>query len=116
MTRTNGVRLFLVTAVALLLLTASVAASALPHTHPSAPTAGSPASVAAVDERCGRVIGPAHDYCALALSRPAGTPPRSRGPASFWPGTLQGRTGLLLFSTLTVAAAIGLVSTAGRRL
>ncbi|MFD9338648.1 hypothetical protein ACFWBF_30275 [Streptomyces sp. NPDC060028] len=115
MTRVNGVRLLLVAAVALLLLTCTVAAWALPHARPFAPASGSSTSAATVDDHCGWIIGPAHDYCPLALSRPAKTP-LSTEQATFKPSGSGGGTGLLLFSTLAIAAAIGLVSTAGRRL
>lgn len=112
MTRTNGVRLLLVTAVTLLLLTCTVAAWALPHTRPTVPAVP---SVSAPAEICGRIIGPARDYCTRNVSQPAAAAPL-RERAALWPGVLDARAGLLLFSTIAIAAAIGLVSTAGRRL
>ncbi|MEU8501525.1 hypothetical protein AB0C86_33090 [Streptomyces lavendulae] len=77
MTRTTpaGVRPLLLAAVALLLLTCTAAAWAIPCRMPG------PAAQAVVS-----------------------------------PGGLNSRTALLLFSTAAVAAAIGLVSSAGRRL
>ncbi|MFD9356434.1 hypothetical protein [Streptomyces sp. NPDC060031] len=115
MTRTNGVRLLLVAAIALLLLTCTVAAWALPHTRPSAPAIGTSTFTAAAGERCELIIGPAHDSCASALAQAVDTP-RSTERSAVWPGVLNHRTSLLLFSTLAIAAAIGLVSTAGQRL
>lgn len=112
MTRTNGVRLLLVAAMALLLLTCTVAAWSLPHTRSSDAAAGASTAAAVVDEHCGLIIGSAHDYCARALTDMA----RSAERANLRPAGLDARTSLLLFSTLTIAAAIGLVSTAGRRL
>lgn len=115
MTRTNGVRLLLVAAMALLLLTCTVAAWALPHTRPSTPPGGAASSTAAVDDRCRWIIGPAHDYCTSAIGEPTDTV-RPTHRAAIGPAGLDGRSGLLLFSTLAIAGAIALVSTAGRRL
>lgn len=117
MIRTNGARLLLVTAVTLLLLTCTVAAWALPHTRPTAPAATESVSALAVGEPCQLVIGPARDYCTRntsqsAAAAPAPVPER----AGLWSGVPDARAGLLLFSTVAVAAAIALVSTAGRRL
>ncbi|MFZ3552087.1 hypothetical protein ACODT3_42075 [Streptomyces sp. 4.24] len=126
MTRTNGARLLLVAAVALLLLTCTVAAWALPHTRPAAASAASAATAAtaatagtvsapAAADPCRRIIGPAGDYCRRSVgASDSAVPVPSR--AGLWLGGLDVRSGLLLFSTAAIAAAIGLVSSAGRRL
>ncbi|WP_407842134.1 hypothetical protein ACE1OC_43050 (plasmid) [Streptomyces sp. DSM 116496] len=112
MTRTNGIRLLLVTAATLLLLTCTVAAWALPHTRPTAPAS---LTASAAGKPCGRIIGPARDYCMRNTSPSVAAAPAPER-AALWPGVRDARAGLLLFSTAAVAAAIALVSTAGRRL
>lgn len=116
MIHTNGVRPLLVTAVTLLLLTCTVAAWALPHTRPTAPGAAAYVSAPAAGEPCRLIIGPARDYCTRNTSQSAAAAPVPVPErAGLWPGVLDARAGLLLFSTAAVAAAIALVSTAGRR-
>ncbi|MFF3214141.1 hypothetical protein ACFYYB_26130 [Streptomyces sp. NPDC002886] len=112
MTRTSGARLLLVTAVTLLLLTCTVAAWALPRTHTNATSGPAAISAEAVHGPCGRILGPARDYCTRTTRWPVAVAEQ----AALRGGTFDARSGLLLFSAVTVAAAIGLVSTAGRRL
>ncbi|MEW2372572.1 hypothetical protein AB0940_24865 [Streptomyces sp. NPDC006656] len=116
MTYRSGVRLLLVGAVAVLLLACTVAAWALPHTPVTSPSAGVSASQA--DAGCARGTGLGPEPCVsepvspVAASQP--TVPTVPGVAGL-PG-LDARSALLLFSTIAVAAAIALVSAAGRRL
>ncbi|GAA0269946.1 hypothetical protein GCM10010302_04380 [Streptomyces polychromogenes] len=113
MTYRSGVRLLLVGAVTALLLACTVAAWALPHTPTASPAAG--VDAARADAGCARGAGAVPGPCvsepvsAVAASQPAGP-----GVAGL-PG-LDARSALLLFSTVAVAAAIALVSAAGRRL
>ncbi|MEU9033349.1 hypothetical protein AB0D45_00260 [Streptomyces sp. NPDC048352] len=91
MNRTSGVRLLLEGAVAVLLLVCIVSVWAPPPAHAS-------------------FASPVAAACGVA-----GTPaPVAR--AAVWPGGLEGRTVLLLFSTAAIGAAVGLVTLAGRRL
>ncbi|MFD8985684.1 hypothetical protein [Streptomyces sp. NPDC059564] len=110
MTRTTtAARLLLGGAVALLLITCTAAAWAMPHTRPSPPTITARFEAGA-SEGCDLIAGPATAYCGTT---------RMPGPtvkAAVWPAGLNSRTALLLVSTAAVAAAIGLVSSAGRRL
>ncbi|MEU9943659.1 hypothetical protein [Streptomyces lavendulae] len=110
MTRTTpaGMRPLLLAAVALLLLTCTAAAWAIPCVHPASPRAAT-AFDAHTADGCG---SPATS----AASCGAGRMPGPAAQAVVWPGGLNSRAALLLFSTAAVAAAIGLVSSAGRRL
>lgn len=104
-----GVRLLMGGAVSLLLITCTTAAWAMPHTRPSPPTVTARFEAGA-SEGCELIAGPAAAYCGTT---------RMPGPtvkAAVWPADLNSRTALLLVSTAAVAAAIGLVSGAGRRL
>ncbi|MEU3315798.1 hypothetical protein ABZ743_24420 [Streptomyces sp. NPDC006662] len=106
-------RLLLVGAVAVLLLACTVAAWALPHSPVTSPSAGVSASQA--DAGCARGIGLGPEPCVSEpVSRVAASQPTVPGVAGL-PG-LDARSALLLFSTIAVAAAIALVSAAGRRL
>lgn len=109
-------RLILGSALALLLLTCTVAAWAHPRS-PATPTAEAGA--------CERVIGPAHDYCTRRAPAPATTAdraaPTAAGPAlatraALVPAALGGRTGMLLFSTAAIGGAIGLLLISERRM
>ncbi|MGW1521447.1 hypothetical protein [Streptomyces sp. NPDC002287] len=113
MTYRSGVRLLLVGAVAALLLACTVAAWALPHTPVASPAAGVSASQA--DAKCARGTGPGSESCVSEPVSPvAASQPTVPGVTGL-PG-LDERSALLLFSTVAVAAAIALVSAAGRRL
>ncbi|MFD7555222.1 hypothetical protein ACFV9E_11905 [Streptomyces sp. NPDC059835] len=109
---TTHIRLLCGTALALLLLTCTVAAWANPQ---------SPTTTADTAGACARVTGPAHGYCTDSPAEPAAvTAPATAqvaGPAlaSVVPGPLGGRGGLLLFSTAAIAGAVGLILTAERR-
>ncbi|MEW1639803.1 hypothetical protein AB0469_37800 [Streptomyces sp. NPDC093801] len=106
-------RLLLVGAVTALLLACTVAAWALPHTPVASPAVGVSVSQAAAG--CARGAGPVHGPCVSEPVSPvAASQPAVPGVAGL-PG-LDARSALLLFSTVAVAAAIALVSTAGRRL
>ncbi|MFF4331201.1 hypothetical protein ACFYZT_32435 [Streptomyces sp. NPDC001591] len=109
----SHVRLLLVGAVTALLLACTVAAWALPHTPVNSLAAGVRASQA--DAGCVRGTGPVHGLCVSEPVMPvAASQPAVPGVAGL-PG-LDARSALLLFSTAAVAAAIALVSAAGRRL
>ncbi|MEU4953657.1 hypothetical protein [Streptomyces lavendulae] len=107
-TTTAGVRRLLVAAVALFLITCTVGAWAMPHTRPT-PAAAAPFEAGAGQD-CHLTAGPSAAYCGMSRM------PGPASEASVWPAGLNPRTALLLFSALGVSAAIGLVSSAGRRL
>lgn len=117
MTFTSGsrVRLLLGIATMILLLICTAAAWALPGPIVGAhPTPRAAASAPAAP--CDLIPGSARDYC---LEHAAGTP-APPDAASTGTGTGPGegapwRPWLLLFSTIAIAAAIGLAGTAGRR-
>ncbi|MFF4647299.1 hypothetical protein [Streptomyces sp. NPDC001389] len=111
MTYRSGVRLLLVGAVTALLLACTVAAWALPHTPVASPAAG--VSVSPAGAGCPRDAGPVHEPCASEPVSPVAAPQASN--VAGLPG-LDAQSALLLFSTAAVAAAIALVSVAGRRL
>ncbi|MEV7525621.1 hypothetical protein [Streptomyces sp. NPDC091371] len=103
-------RLILTSALALLLLTCTVAAWAHPQS-PATPIAGARA--------CDRVIGPAHGYCTGRRTAPtAAADPATAGvavpaAAGVVPAAPGGR-GWLLLSTAAIAGAVGLILTAER--
>ncbi|MFB6617681.1 hypothetical protein ACFCV9_26290 [Streptomyces sp. NPDC056367] len=105
-------RLILSGALALLLLTCTVAAWA----HPQAP-----ANATATASACDWIAGPAHGSCTGRPAAPAivaGTAtPAVAEPAAagMLPVGLGGRGGLLLFATAAIAGAVGLILTAERR-
>jgi hypothetical protein len=106
-TSTSRIRLLLVIATGILLLTGTVAAWALPHPLP-APRASASSTV----DPCRLVFGAARDICrtrtvdVAAPAAPAAPGSSSSGAQAPW---------LLLFATVTIAAAIGLAVTAGRQ-
>lgn len=103
-------RLLLSAALALLLLTCTVAAWANPREQPTAV----PGVAAADSEPCDLVIGPAHDYC----TRGTGTAAAVTGPAAaatVVPTGMHGRLGLMLFATAAIGGAVGLVLAFERR-
>ncbi|WP_369776285.1 hypothetical protein [Streptomyces sp. R33] len=107
-------RLLLSGALALLLLTCTVAAWAAPHASPSGTTSPSVAGAAVSSEPCDLVIGPAHDYC----TRGPGTAATVAGPfaaATVVPTGMDGRIGLMLFATAAIGGALGLVLAFERR-
>jgi hypothetical protein len=109
------IRLLLGVATGMVLLTCAAAAWALPRplvgadAEPvSSPTA---ATVPARSDPCDVLLGPARDFCGTAVVKdatPAAPAASSRSASS------DQAPWLLLFSTITVAAAIGLCITAGR--
>ncbi|MFE2167918.1 hypothetical protein ACFXB3_23095 [Streptomyces sp. NPDC059447] len=109
---TTRLRLLYGTALALLLLTCTIAAWANPR---SPATSTDTASAGA----CARITGPAHEYCTGSPAEPAAvTAPATAevaGLAGVVPAALGGRGGLLLFSTAAIAGAVGLILTAERR-
>ncbi|MFE5771369.1 hypothetical protein ACFQ7O_23750 [Streptomyces sp. NPDC056485] len=107
------VRLLLSGALALPLLTCTVAAWANPQSRPSG-TASAPVGAAADSDPCDFVIGAAHDYCTRG---PDASDAVGRYPlvATVVPAGLCGPVGLLLFATTAIGAAVGLVLTVERR-
>ncbi|MFD9411535.1 hypothetical protein ACFWBN_31555 [Streptomyces sp. NPDC059989] len=112
-------RLLLGADVCLLLLTCTVAAWA----GPQAGKASAPDVAAADAGPCDRVIGPAHDYCTRTPATTTATRsadavtagPTAAATATLIPAALRGRAGLLVFATVAIAGAIGLVLTVERR-
>lgn len=114
MTRIATVRLLITAAVTLMLLTCTVAAWAMPHTRPY-DAAAHMVPVASAGDRCDLIAGPARDVCRSLPCESVAAPGPSAAAALSSP-PLDGKAMLLLFSTVAVAAAIGLVTTAERRL
>ncbi|MGW0751980.1 hypothetical protein [Streptomyces sp. NPDC002587] len=107
-------RLLLAGALALLLLTCTVAAWA----NPQRSKASAPGVAAADGGPCDLVIGPAHDYCTRTPA--ARTVSGSAGAATV-AGPVAATTAavvpaaLLVFATAAIAGAVGLVLTYERR-
>lgn len=107
-------------ALALLLLTCTVAAWASPQSQPRAnPTL---LTAAAGGSPCDMVIGPAYNYCTRDPSAAGPTTATDvAGPSAVAavvpaPASLDGRFGLMLFATAAIGGAIGLVLTVERRM
>ncbi|MFB9592610.1 hypothetical protein [Streptomyces racemochromogenes] len=101
-------RLLLEGAVALLLLVCIAVVWSPAHAH-SVGLSSVAVTGGKVGGACDAIVGPAAVYCS------EGQTPAPVVEAAVWPA-VPDRAALLLFSTAAVAAAIGLLSTAGRRL
>jgi hypothetical protein len=110
-TSTSRIHLLLVIATGILLLTGTVAAWALPHPLVGADPAPR-ASASSTADPCRLVFGAVRDICrthtvdVAAPAAPAAPGSSSSGAQAPW---------LLLFATVTIAAAIGLAVTAGQQ-
>ncbi|UUU37541.1 hypothetical protein [Streptomyces sp. NBC_00162] len=113
-------RLLLTGALALLLLTCTIAAWASPQSMPSRAT--SLPAAAAEGGACDMVVGPAHAYCTRAPSAAGpSTAATVAGPSAAAavirvPAGLDGRVALTLFATAAIGGAVGLVLTVERRM
>ncbi|MEU9148089.1 hypothetical protein [Streptomyces sp. NPDC048349] len=112
-------RLLLTGALALLLLTCTVAAWASPQGQPPRATS---LPAAANGGPCDMVIGPAHDYCARGTSAAgpnmaaAVAGPSAAASVVPAPASLGGWIGLMLFATAALGGAVGLVLAVERRM
>ncbi|MEU9304929.1 hypothetical protein [Streptomyces sp. NPDC048269] len=112
-------RLLLTGALALLLLTCTVAAWASPQSQPLQATF---LPAAAKAGPCDMVVGPAHDYCTRTPSAASpNTAATVAGPSAAAavirvPAGLDGRVALMLFATAAIGGAVGLALSVERRM
>ncbi|MER7467890.1 hypothetical protein [Streptomyces sp. NPDC097981] len=105
-------RLLLTGALALLLLTSTIAAWAHPPQWRSLTTS---VPVGAADSGpCDLLIGPARDCCTRGPGT-AATVTGTSSAATAVPAAFDDRTGLTMFATLAISAAIAMVLTVERR-